>query len=115
MYKLRENMGKEKTIMTKRFGLLKSVQASNNKGVTKDIRLHDAWFKMFWYNTEWLTQWRNSGLRGQATEASKNNESAEGSGRGCPLPSRLEGMEASSALCVESGMNPWLQSKFSTF
>jgi len=24
--------------MTKRFGLLKSVQASNNKGVTKDIR-----------------------------------------------------------------------------
>jgi len=25
--------------MTKRFGLLKSVQASNNKGVTKDIRL----------------------------------------------------------------------------
>jgi len=39
MYKLRENMGKGETIMTKRFGLLKSVQASNNKRVTKYIRL----------------------------------------------------------------------------
>jgi len=26
--------------MTKCFGLLKSVQASNNKGVTKDIEMH---------------------------------------------------------------------------
>jgi len=39
MYKLRENMGEGATIITERFGLLESVQASNNKAVTKDIRL----------------------------------------------------------------------------